>query len=264
MNINGSGLNSYASSMSSFNKMAQIDKGVKTNSQETTNNKETTNKSSGVELTISPEAREALANGSKMFETKPNANFDTEADIFNAETDEETIIDTEADENVTIGTTTNASTVTTNEEDNTVKLSSEEIAAMKAQQDEALANTLAKMAEQVINNQSGLSSGSISLKLASSNFYDLPPLATTPEEAAAAIAPGGAYSVEAVSDRIFEFAETLAGGNPELMEEMRGYVQQAFKEVGMDLETGKGMPDITFETYNHLMERFDNYASTNA
>ncbi len=75
MNINGSGLNSYASSMSSFNKMAQIDKGVKTNSQETTNNKETTNKSSGVELTISPEAREALANGSKMFEIKPNANF---------------------------------------------------------------------------------------------------------------------------------------------------------------------------------------------
>ena len=43
--------------------------------------------------------------------------------------------------------------------------------------------------------------------------FMLPPVGTTPEEAQAAISPGGAYSVEAVSDRIFGLAEALAGGD---------------------------------------------------
>ncbi|ONI45835.1 hypothetical protein AN641_03040 [Candidatus Epulonipiscioides gigas] len=90
----------------------------------------------------------------------------------------------------------------------------------------------------------------------------VPELATTPEGAAAAIAEGGAYSVENVADRLFTFAEEMTGGDPEKMEEMKEAVKQGFKEAGMDLETGAGMPDITFDTYEATMKKFDDYIAS--
>ncbi len=85
----------------------------------------------------------------------------------------------------------------------------------------------------------------------------LPALATTPEEAAADIAEGGAYSVEAVSERIMTMATYFANGDMEVLAEMQDAVKEGFKLAGMDLETGEGMPEITYETYNHVMGSFD-------
>ncbi|ONI40229.1 hypothetical protein AN639_12500 [Candidatus Epulonipiscium fishelsonii] len=87
----------------------------------------------------------------------------------------------------------------------------------------------------------------------------LPPMATTPEGAAAAVAPGGAYSVEAVSDRLMEMAKAFAGDDPEMIEEMQNAVKKGFEQAGMDLETGEGLPDISFETFNATMEKFEKW-----
>ena len=94
--------------------------------------------------------------------------------------------------------------------------------------------------------------------------FALPEVATNPEDAAKAVAEGGEWSVGAVSDRIFDLAETLAGGDPEKLEEMRAAVEEGFKQAGMAWKDATGsneMPDITQQTYQELMHRFDTVMS---
>ena len=95
--------------------------------------------------------------------------------------------------------------------------------------------------------------------------FALPEVATNPEDAAKAVAEGGAWSVCAVSDRIFGLAEALAGGDPAKLEEMRAAVEQGFKEAGMVWKDATGqdsMPDITKQTYTEIMNRFNNAQGT--
>lgn len=90
--------------------------------------------------------------------------------------------------------------------------------------------------------------------------FGLPAIATNPEDAAKAVAEGGDWSVGAVSDRIFGLAEVLAGGDPEKLEQMRAAVEEGFKQAGMEWKDATGndsMPDITKQTYNEIMKRFD-------
>ena len=97
------------------------------------------------------------------------------------------------------------------------------------------------------------------IKVDASKFA-LPSVATNPEDAAKAVADGGDWSVNAVSDRIFGLAETLAGGDPEKLQEMRAAVEEGFAQAGATWQSMTGtsaMPDITSQTYNELMHRFD-------
>lgn len=91
---------------------------------------------------------------------------------------------------------------------------------------------------------------------------DLPPLATTQEGAAAAIAQGGAYSVDAVATRIFDMAKSFAGDDPEMLAKMRTAVEKGFSAAGMDFKraTGSKLPDISNRTYDEVMQRFDDLA----
>lgn len=94
--------------------------------------------------------------------------------------------------------------------------------------------------------------------------FALPSVATNPEDAAKAIAEGGDWSVGAVSDRIFGLAETLAGGDPEKLQQMRSAVEEGFKQAGMTWKDATGnssMPDITKNTYSEIMKRFENSLS---
>ncbi len=93
-----------------------------------------------------------------------------------------------------------------------------------------------------------------------SSLFSIPEVATNPEDAAKAVAEGGDWSVGAVSDRIFKLAEAFAGGDPEKLEEMRAAVEEGFKQAGVQWNSMTGessMPDITTQTYNELMNRFD-------
>ena len=93
--------------------------------------------------------------------------------------------------------------------------------------------------------------------------FALPEVATNPEDAAKAIAPGGAWSVDAVSTRIFDLASLIAGDDPEKLSQMRAAVEEGFKQAGMTWKDATGqdnMPDISKQTYNEIMSRFDKRA----
>ena len=94
--------------------------------------------------------------------------------------------------------------------------------------------------------------------------FALPEVATNPEDAAKAIAPGGAWSVDAVSTRIFDLATAIAGNDPEKLSQMRAAVEEGFKQAGMTWNkiTGQdNMPEISKQTYNEIMSRFDTRAN---
>ena len=103
------------------------------------------------------------------------------------------------------------------------------------------------------------------VKIDASRFA-LPEVATNAEDAAKAVADGGAWSVDAVADRIFDLATAIAGNDPEKLATMRAAVEEGFKQAGATWKSATGlsdMPDITQRTYNELMHRFDNFGNAN-
>ena len=75
--------------------------------------------------------------------------------------------------------------------------------------------------------------------------------------AAKAIAPGGEYSVEAVSGRILNMAKALAGGDASKIEELREAVKKGFEAAGVDM--GGSLPSICQDTYTAVMKGFDDW-----
>ena len=71
------------------------------------------------------------------------------------------------------------------------------------------------------------------------------------------IADDGYWGVSQTSDRIFDFAMALSGGDEEKMEKMKAAVEKGFK-----LATGswgKDLPDISNQTYDAVMKKFDDF-----
>ena len=91
--------------------------------------------------------------------------------------------------------------------------------------------------------------------------FGMPEVATNPEDAAKAVAEGGDWSVDAVSTRIFDLATAIAGDDPEKLSAMRAAVEEGFKQAGAAWTNATGlqdMPEITQNTYDEIMSRFDN------
>lgn len=91
--------------------------------------------------------------------------------------------------------------------------------------------------------------------------FGLPEVATNPEDAAKAIGEGGDWSIDAVSTRIFDLATAIAGNDPEKLSAMRAAVEEGFKQAGLQWTDATGlqnMPEITQNTYDEIMSRFDN------
>ncbi|MBR3748235.1 MAG: hypothetical protein IKP64_13560 [Selenomonadaceae bacterium] len=94
--------------------------------------------------------------------------------------------------------------------------------------------------------------------------FGMPEVATNPEDAAKAVAEGGDWSVDAVSSRIFDLATAIAGDDPEKLSAMRAAVEEGFKQAGAVWTNATGlqdMPEITQNTYDEIMSRFDKRAS---
>ncbi|MBR1647353.1 MAG: hypothetical protein IJ685_11335 [Selenomonadaceae bacterium] len=94
--------------------------------------------------------------------------------------------------------------------------------------------------------------------------FGMPEVATNPEDAAKAVAEGGDWSVDAVSTRIFDLATAIAGNDPEKLSAMRAAVEEGFKQAGAVWTNATGlqdMPEITQNTYDEIMSRFDNRAN---
>lgn len=90
--------------------------------------------------------------------------------------------------------------------------------------------------------------------------FGLPEVATNPEDAAKAIAPGGEWSVEAVAGRIFDLATAIAGDDPEKLSQMKDAIGKGFEEAIGTFKNMTGqseMPSITGDTQNRINELFD-------
>lgn len=117
-----------------------------------------------------------------------------------------------------------------------------------------------KLQDYLDNNVGKLNFGGVEID---TSRFAMPEVATTPEEAEAAISEGGEWSVNAVSDRIFGLASALAGGDPEKLEQMRSAVEKGFEQAGVafkDYFGAKDMPQITKDTHAEIMKRFDDRA----
>ena len=153
------------------------------------------------------------------------------------------------------------------------KLSLEEIKALKDQQESLKADLIKRFIRDTIKDQNkllGRSTGNeiiempketsdLLTKIFGSLENAYPPMATTTEGAKEAIAEGGAYSVNAVADRIMTMAKAIAGDDPKKLQQMRDAVEKGFSQAGLDFNkaTKSDLPQISKDTYTEVMKRFD-------
>ena len=153
------------------------------------------------------------------------------------------------------------------------KLTTEEVKALKEEQENIKADLIKKFISDTINNQNKLlgkstengnneisqESRDLLTKIFGSLEKAYPKIETTPEGAQAAIAEGGAYSVNAVADRIMTMATAIAGADPNKLQQMRDAVEKGFTEAGLSFKnaTDSDLPQICKDTMTEVMNRFD-------
>lgn len=84
--------------------------------------------------------------------------------------------------------------------------------------------------------------------------------AATRAQAQADISEDGYWGVKQTSQRIFDFAMALSGGDQETMEKMRTAFEKGFKQA--TAAWGKELPSISKDTYNAVEKMFDDYAAS--
>lgn len=90
--------------------------------------------------------------------------------------------------------------------------------------------------------------------LASGNFtVD----AKTAQDAKAAISEDGYWGVNQTSQRIFDFAVALSGGDSDKMDKMLSAFKKGFEQATKSW--GKSLPDISSQTYDAVIKKFDDY-----
>ena len=89
-------------------------------------------------------------------------------------------------------------------------------------------------------------------KLASGDFtVD----AATKAQAQADVSEDGYWGVKQTSERILDFAKTLAGSDPEKLEKMRSAFEKGYKQA--EKTWGGELPEISKKTYDAVMKGFD-------
>ena len=72
------------------------------------------------------------------------------------------------------------------------------------------------------------------------------------------IAEDGYWGVNQTSDRIIDFAKALTGGDPSKIEDMRDAFKKGYEQA--EKTWGGKLPDISKQTYDAVMEKFDKMA----
>jgi hypothetical protein len=80
----------------------------------------------------------------------------------------------------------------------------------------------------------------------------------TPEKAQDLVADDGYFGVEKTSERIFDFAVGIAGGDPARIDAIREGVEKGFQEAYDAF--GGWLPDISYDTYDAVMNKLDDWA----
>jgi len=80
----------------------------------------------------------------------------------------------------------------------------------------------------------------------------------TPEKAQDLVADDGYFGVEKTSERIFDFAVGIAGGDPARIDAIRSGIEKGFQEAYDAF--GGWLPDISYDTYDAVMNKLDDWA----
>ena len=73
------------------------------------------------------------------------------------------------------------------------------------------------------------------------------------------IAEDGYWGAEATAERILSFAKALTGGDPDKIEDMKDAFIKGYQEATK--AWGKDLPELTKNTYDKVMEKFDAWAN---
>jgi hypothetical protein len=84
----------------------------------------------------------------------------------------------------------------------------------------------------------------------------------TSEEAQELVADDGYFGVDKTSDRIFNLAIGIAGGDPTRLDAIKEGVENGFQEAFNAF--GGWLPDISYETIDAVMAKLDNWAGIDA
>lgn len=84
----------------------------------------------------------------------------------------------------------------------------------------------------------------------------------TAEAAKEAISEDGYWGVKQTSQRIFDMAVALSGGDDEKMDDMLDAFKKGFKQATKTW--GKELPDISQQTYAAVLEKFENFKNESA
>ncbi len=126
------------------------------------------------------------------------------------------------------------------------KLSDTEIAQLRAQADRST-EILKSLVEKLILKQGSSSSLTQSLL----NITN----PTETQDAQAAVAQDGEYGIEAVSDRLVDFAKAISGNDKSKLSEMKAAIDEGFAQAKKSW--GGELPDICRQTYDKTMEKLD-------
>jgi len=129
------------------------------------------------------------------------------------------------------------------------------VAALKADA-EARVNSFKQMVQDMLFKQGKKVSSTEDMwrMLASGNFtVDAETAAKAKEE----ISEDGYWGVNQTSQRIFDMAVALSGGDEDKMDEMLEAFKKGFKQATKTW--GRELPDISQKTYDAVMDKFENY-----
>jgi hypothetical protein len=90
---------------------------------------------------------------------------------------------------------------------------------------------------------------------------DLQVDASTAAKAKQEISENGYWGVSQTSDRIFEMAKALSGGDDSKMEKMLDAFKKGYNQATK--AWGKTLPGICSQTYDAVLEKFENYKQEN-
>jgi len=143
-------------------------------------------------------------------------------------------------------------------------LSDDQISSLKDQMKSTELDMMRKLVESVHNSMKS-QLGSIFSKKSSITLstgavlteadFAVPSMPGSVEDAKAALAEGGAWSVDATAKRITDLSAKIANGDVNMLEKMRDAFVKGYNDA--ERVWGGKLPDISRKTYDAVMNRFD-------
>jgi hypothetical protein len=134
------------------------------------------------------------------------------------------------------------------------KLSEKEIKSIKDQV-EKTSSSLSDLVEKLILKQQGNQTYfSVTIQILGGNGE----IVTSQTDAQQAISENGEWGVNAVSDRIVEFAKSVSDNDPSKLTVLKKAIDRGFADAGRTF--GRELPDICGQTYDAVMRKLDDWA----